>query len=156
MAKVYDAPADRLISKLSTDIREEMSSKNIAMPGWIPFVKTGRQADRAPHERDWWYTRCASLLRKIYLNGPIGIGGLRTKYGGTTRSVHGYGFAHHVDSGGAIIRNAVHALESLGYIEKHSNGGRIISSSGMKKIDLAATQILEEMSKDNAKLKIYR
>lgn len=156
MAKVYDAPADRLITRLSSDIKEEMSSKGISAPEWIPFVKTGRHADRAPHERDWWYTRCASLLRKIYLNGPIGIGGLRTKYGGTTRSSHGYGFAHHVDAGGAIIRNAVHTLESLGYVEKHSSGGRMVSSAGMKKVDGLATKILAEMSKDDARLDIYR
>ncbi len=156
MAKVYDAPADRLISELGTVIKEELAAKSIAAPEWIPFVKTGRQADRPPHDRDWWYTRCASLLRKIYLNGPIGIGGLRTKYGGATRSSHGYGFAHHVDAGGAIIRSAVHALESLGYVEKHGNGGRVVSSAGMKKIDCAATQILKEMSKDQPILEIYR
>lgn len=156
MAKVYDAPADKLISKLKDDIRQELSSKSISAPQWTPFVKTGRQADRAPHERDWWYTRCASLLRKIYLNGPIGIGGLRTKYGGATRSYQGYGFAHHVDAGGAIIRSAVQALESLGYVEKHGNNGRIVSSAGMKKVDTVATQILKEMTQENARLDIYR
>ena len=156
MAKVYDVPADRLISKLTQDLKEELRLKGISAPDWIPFVKTGRHADRAPHERDWWYTRCASLLRKIYLNGPIGIGGLRTKYGGATRSSHGYGYPHHADAGGAIIRNAVQALESLRYVESHSNGGRIISSAGMKKVDGVASAILVDMTKENPKLGIYR
>ena len=156
LAKAYDAPADRLISRLTADLRAEMDSKSISAPEWVPFVKTGVQADRPPHSRDWWYTRCASLLRKIYLNGPIGIGGLRTKYGGASRSSHGYGAARHVDAGGAIIRSAVRALESLGYVERHSIRGRVVSSAGMKKVDRAATEILAEMAADDARLGAYR
>lgn len=156
LAKAYDAPADMLISKLTDDLREEFKSRGISAPSWIPFVKTGVHADRAPHERDWWYTRCASLLRKIYLNGPIGVGALRTKYGGASRRSHGYGHAHHVDAGGAIIRGAVHALESIGYVERYSNKGRVVSSAGMKKVDRAATTILAEMTAKNPGLGAYR
>ena len=56
------------------------------------------------------------INEKIYLHGPIGINELRKEYGGGKPS--GYGVAHHRDAGGAIIRNAVHGLEKLGYIEK--------------------------------------
>ena len=68
----------------------------------------------------------------------------------------GYGSAYHRDAGGAIIRGAIHALESLGYVERHSTGGRIISSAGMKKIDGVATEILKEMAVDEPTLGLYR
>ena len=112
MAKVYDVPADVLINKLSVILKNE----GISAPIWIPFVKTGAHTQKPPHNDDWWFTRCASILRKIYLRGPIGIQEMQKEYGGGKPS--GYGAAHHRNAGGAIIRGAVHGLEKLGYVEK--------------------------------------
>ena len=149
MAKVYDVPADLLVDRLASILKQE----DIAAPAWIPFVKTGSHADKPPQDRDWWHTRCASILRKIYLHGPIGINGLRSDYGGCKPS--GYGSAHHRYAGGAIIRNAIHGLEKMGYVKKADKRGRIISSTGMKKLDMLATSILKEMMTENPRLKIY-
>ena len=149
MAKVYDVPADVLIERLSAALRNE----DIPPPSWIPFVKTGAHADKPPQNRDWWHTRCASILRKIYLNGPVGINALRNDYGGGRPS--GYGAAHHRDAGGAIIRNAIQGLEKLGYLEKVEKKGRIISRQGMQKLDRLATEILKEMIVQNPRLKVY-
>ena len=149
MAKVFDVPPNELVERLAVQLREE----GITEPEWTAFVKTGAHADRPPHRRDWWYVRCASILRKIYMHGPMGINELRKEYGGGRPS--GYGAAHHRPAGGAIIRNAVHGLEKLGLVEQ-SKGGRIVSSAGMKKLDGVATQILHEMIQDNPSLKVYR
>ncbi len=149
MAKVYDVPADVLINRLANILKNE----DIPAPSWIPFVKTGAHAERPPHERDWWHTRCASLLRKIYLQGPIGINELCQEYGGGKPS--GYGAAHHRNAGGAIIRNAVQGLEKLGYVEKVEKKGRVISKQGMQKLDRLATEILKELSAENPQLKVY-
>ena len=151
MAKVHDVPADVLISKLT----EILKSEDIPAPSWIPFVKTGAHADKPPQERDWWYTRCASLMRKIYLHGPIGINDLRKEYGGGKSSIHGYGAANHKDAGGAIIRNATNGLEKLGYVEKVEKKGRVISKQGMQKLDRLATEILKELTAENPQLKVY-
>jgi len=149
MAKVYDVPADVLIDRLSSALKNE----DIPAPSWIPFVKTGAHADKPPQDRDWWHTRCASILRKIYLNGPIGINALRNDYGGGKPS--GYGTAHHKDAGGAIIRNAIQSLEKLGYVEKVERKGRIVSKQGMQKLDRLATEILKELIVENPQLKVY-
>ncbi len=149
MAKVYDVPSDVLIGRLADILKNE----DIPAPSWIPFVKTGAHADKPPQDREWWYTRCASLMRKIYLNGPIGINELRNVYGGGRPS--GYGAAHHKDASGAIIRNAIHGLEKLGYVEKVEKKGRVISKQGMQKLDRLATEILKEMIVEKPELKIY-
>lgn len=149
MAKVYDVPADVLVERLATVLKGE----DIPAPAWIPFVKTGAHADRPPQDRGWWYTRCASLLRKIHMHGPIGVNGLRGEYGdGKPR---GYGAAHHRKAGGAIIRNAIHGLEKLGYVERAGKKGRITSKQGMQKLDNLATEILKEMTETRPQLKIY-
>jgi len=149
MAKVNDVPADVLLRKL-TDI---LKNEDISAPIWASFVKTGSHADRPPHEKDWWHTRCASILRKIYLHGPIGINDLRKEFGGGKPV--GYGAAHHRDAGGAIIRNAIHGLEKLGYVEKVEKKGRVVTKQGMKKLDSLATEILKELATENQHLKVY-
>ena len=149
MSKVHDVPASMLIKKLT----EILKSEDINPPTWISFVKTGVHADKPPQQVDWWYTRCASILRKIYLNGPISIADMRSIYGGG--KARGYGIASHRYAGGAIIRNAVHGLEKLGYVEMVEKKGRIVTKQGMKKLDNLSTEILKELIQTTPKLKIY-
>jgi len=149
MAKVFDVPAEDLISKLSDHLKKD---KKINPPEWSYFVKTGTHAEKMPQNRDWWYTRCASLVRKVYLHGPIGISDLKSYYGGRKRI--GYNLDHHKDAGGAIIRKALQQLESAGYIDKKSKG-RMISNDGMKRVDRLATEIFREVCKENKNLEKY-
>ena len=149
MAKVYDVPPRELITRTA----QYLQDSGIGKPEWTIFVKTGVHADRPPHQKDWWYTRCASILRKIYLEGPVGISRLRKEYGGGKPS--GYGAAHHRAGGGAIIRNAVHGLEKLGLVEAIDKRGRVVTSAGMKKLDNLSTDILKEMVQENPKLRVY-
>jgi small subunit ribosomal protein S19e len=150
MAKVYDVPADELIAKLAEQLRND---KKIVAPAWSPFVKTGSHAQRIPQNKDWWYVRCASLLRKTYLHGPLGVADLAVAYGG--RKKVGYNLAHHRDAGGAIIRKALQQLEASGYVVKVNGKGRIISSEGMKKLDRLATELHKELIKAAPQLQRY-
>ena len=150
MAKVYDVPADKLISKLT----EVLKTEELPAPTWTMFVKTGAHADKPPQKSDWWYTRCASILRKIYLHGPLSVNDLRTIYGTGKRNMY-YGARHHKDASGAIIRNAIHGLEKLGYLEKVEKKGSVVTRQGMQKLDKLSTEILNELIKITPKLKIY-
>ena len=106
------------------------------------FVKTGTHADKPPQNSGWWHVRCASILRKIYLHGPLSVSELRSMYGGG-RPV-GYGASHHKDASGAIIRNAIHGLEKLGLVVSVKKKGRMLTKQGTKKLDVLATEILKE------------
>ena len=150
MAKVYDVPPDELISKLT----EILKTEDIPAPAWAVFVKTGAHADKPPQKPDWWYTRCASILRKIYLQGPLTVNDLRTIYGDGKRKMY-YGARHHRDASGAIIRNAIHGLEKLGYLEKVEKKGSVVTRQGMQKLDKLSTEILNELIKIRPELKIY-
>ena len=149
MAKVFDVPANELISRLTDQLKKD---KKINPPEWASYVKTGAHAEKIPQNRDWWYTRCASLVRKVYLHGPIGISDLKSYYGGRKRI--GYNLDHHKDAGGAVIRNALQQLEASGYVEKKGKG-RIISKEGMKRVDRLATEIFKETSKIDKNLERY-
>ena len=75
MTTIYDVPADALISRLSDYIKGNIDE--VQPPQWAAYAKTGSHVERAPHDPDWWYVRTASMMRKLYINGPIGISTLR-------------------------------------------------------------------------------
>ena len=149
MTKAYDIPADKLIARLADHLKKD---KKIDPPAWIPFVKTGSHVEKIPQNKDWWYIRCASLLRKVYLHGPVSIGDLESEYGGKKQI--GYRLAHHYDAGGSIIRKALQQLEASGYVGKKPNG-RFITDEGMKKIDRLATEIHKELVSSFPELQRY-
>ena len=149
MAKAYDVSAHDLIIRLAEQLKKE---KKIEAPEWGAFVKTGTHVEKIPENKDWWYTRCASILRKVYVHGPISISDLKSEYGGRKRI--GYNLDHHKDAGGAIIRKALQQLEYTGYITKKKEG-RLITEEGMKKVDRVATEIYKEIIKTVPGLERY-
>jgi len=150
MVKAYDIPADLFIEKLVEQLKKD---SKIEPPSWTQYVKTGSHAERLPQDKDWWYVRCASLLRRVYIHGPIGLSDLKSMYGG--RKKLGYSLAHHRDAGGSIIRKALQQLESAGYIAKVDGKGRVLTQEGMKKLDSLGKQIHKELVKISPELKRY-
>jgi len=140
MVKAYEVPANLLIARLARYLKDEGIVKP---PEWTKYVKTGAHASRVPQDKDWWYTRCASLLRKIYMHGPIGLSDLESEYGGRQR--RGSRPSHHRDAGGAIIRNALHQLEDAGYVSKIDKKGRVLTSKGMEVVDRYAKEVFDEL-----------
>lgn len=107
-------------------------------PEYIKFVKTGAHVERPPEQEDFWYIRCASILRQAYKQPRVGVNRLRTHYGG--RKNFGVKPEHHVKAGGKIIRNALQALEKAGLLEK-AEKGRKLSSKGRKLLDEVAKSL---------------
>jgi len=147
----YDVPASLLIERLAEYLKKNVDE--ILPPPWAPFVKTGSHKERPPQDPDWWYTRCASLLRKIYVKGPIGIEHLRAEYGG--RKDYGVRPEHASKGGGAIIRKALQQLESAGLVETIKGKGRVISKEGRRLLDRLSTEIKRELEREIPELKKY-
>jgi len=125
MATIYDMEPNALIKSAAS----KMKADNIVTPPkWIGYVKSGSQAERVPQDPDFWYVRCAALLRKIAIYGPIGIEHLRKEYGG--RKSRGSRAEHFRPAGGSIIRKALQQLEKAGFVEKKARG-RIITKKGV-------------------------
>jgi len=151
MVTAYDVPADMLIKRLAEYLRKV---PYIIPPPWAEYVKTGSHAERPPSDKDWWYVRCASIMRKLYLHGPLSVNDLRSAYGGRKR--RGYFPGHHRDAGGAIIRRALQQLEQAGFVTKAKGGGRTLTEKGKSKVEEISNKIFEEISKVNPILLKYR
>ena len=137
MSNINEVDSSRLISKAA----EKLKGMNVPMPGYITYVKTGPGKERVPSDPNFWYIRCASILRQVYLNGPIGISRLRLRYGARKRHVvHRH---HAARSGGSSIKDAFDALEKLDYVKKGKTG-RILTPKGRSFLDKAAGEVLKE------------
>jgi len=151
MPTPYDVPANLLIRRLAYYLKDEVDQ--ITPPAWASMVKTGSHAQRPPQNTDWWFTRCASVLRKVYLKGPIGIQRLRAEYGG--RKDKGVRPEHARKGSGTIVRRALQQLEEAKLVESLGNRGRIATKQGRSLLDRLSTELKKELEKQIPELKKY-
>lgn len=114
----------------------------IKPPEGSEFWKTAFFKELAPLEEDFWYIRCASLLRKLNKIGEIGVNRLRKKYGGRNRK--GKGLNHSAKGSGKIIRVALQQLEKANLIKKTERNGRKIAPEGKSLLERTAYSILRK------------
>lgn len=151
MPTPYDVPANLLIQRLAHYLKDEIDE--VTPPPWASVVKTSSHAQRPPQNADWWFTRCASILRKVYLKGPIGIQRLRAEYGG--RKDRGVRPEQARKGSGNIVRKALQQLEEAKLVETKGNRGRIVTKKGRSLLDRLSTEIKKELEKQIPELKKY-
>nr|CAJ17209.1 ribosomal protein S19e [Eucinetus sp. APV-2005] len=117
----------------------------LRVPEWVDLVKTARFKELAPYDQDWYYIRCAALVRHIYIRSPVGVGSVTKIFGG--RKSNGTLPSHFCRSAGGVARKALQSLEQLKLIEKHPEGGRRITSQGRRDLDRIAAQIKAKAKK---------
>jgi len=148
----HDVPVSKFIEKLAKHLKE--NTDEVQPPTWASLAKTGAHVEKQPQNPDWWYTRCASVLRKIYIHGSIGVEKLRGDYGGGKD--FGVKPNHAVKAGGGSIRKALQQLEASGFIETIKPKGRRMTPKGRKLLQEIAEGIQKEMIKTQAELKKYQ
>ena len=150
MVTAYDVPAKDLIDAIAKKLQEDQT---MAPPEWSPFVCTGLHRENPPEDLNWWYTRCASILRKIYIHHSIGVEHLRTEYGG--KQDKGSKPNKAKGGSGAIIRNSLQRLEKAGYVTKMRGRGRSLTSKGQSFLDNTANEIMKNLVNTQPALKKY-
>jgi len=150
MATAFDVPAEKLIPKIAEELKK---IETIAPPDWVAVAKTGRHREKSPVENDWWHTRSAAVLRKIYILGPIGTTRLAAEFGG--KADRGSKPNKAVRGSRSISRVTVQQLEKSQLIQKQKDGGRVVTAKGRKLIDNLSTVILKDMAAKNPELTKY-
>ena len=137
---IYSVKPKSLIKVVSEKLKEY---SEIKPPEGSEFWKTAFYKEIAPLDQDnFWYIRSASVLRKVWKFGPIGVNRMRKRYSGRNR--RGSKPAHSAKSSGKIIRVAMQQLEDAKLLEKTAKGGRKISPEGMSLLERTAHWILRE------------
>jgi len=135
MVSALDVEPNRLIEKAAMKLK----SMRLEKPEYVGLVKTGAHVERPPQSEDFWYVRCASILRHAYINNNVGTGRLRRHYG--ARKSRGVKPQRHARAGGSTIRDAMQQLEKAGLLKKAKEGGRTITAKGMALLDNAAKEV---------------
>tara|TARA_Y100000310_G_C20686319_1_gene819252 strand:- start:7 stop:594 length:588 start_codon:yes stop_codon:yes gene_type:complete len=139
MAQVQEVNTAQLLELIKGELKK---TESIKAPVWAKFVKTGAGRDRPPVELDWWHTRASSILRWVYLRGPVGVNKLRVKYG--NRANMGMAPERFVKSSGNIIRKILQQLEKAELIKQDTikgHKGRVVTTKGKSMLDKLSTTI---------------
>lgn len=134
-----DVSQQALITSLASELK---NVKDIQPPDWANFVKTGASRERPPTQEDWWYTRSASVLRKVSDLGPIGTQKLRRQYGG--RKNMGYKPERFKTGSANITRKILQQLEKaqlVKQVDKEGRKGRVLTPQGHSLLDRAAKKV---------------
>ena len=136
-ATVRDVNSWRWIKAAAKHFKSE---GKLFVPNCTELVKTSHGRDRAPQNVDWYYIRCAAVLRAIYLRPGQGTGGLSKRFGIkknrgsrpeiTTRASRG------------LLHWCCRSLEGLKLLAKGKESGRVVTKEGRKKVDTIAFNVL--------------
>jgi small subunit ribosomal protein S19e len=148
----HDVPASLFIEHVAKYLKENV--EQVQPPAWAAVAKTGSHTEKQPQDPDWWYTRSASVLRKVYVHGPIGLEKLRSDYGG--RKGFRVSPNHASKAGGSNIRKILQQLESAGFIQITRPQGRIMAPKGRKILQEISQDLQKEVVKTIPELKKYQ
>ena len=137
MTTVYDVPPDHIIRRVAEELK---TKKEIVPPAWAAFAKTGVHKEMPPEDPDWWFIRAAAVLRRVYVDGPLGVERMRSFYGGKkNRGSRPNAFRK---GSGSILRKSLQQLETAG-LAIHDKTGRRISPAGMSFMDNLSAEVLK-------------
>lgn len=140
MTTLYDVPTKELIDEVAKKLKND---KFIALPEENRYVRTGVHKENPPTNKDWWYVRCAAILRKIYIKNTIGIEQLRAEYGGGKNRGSKPSKARR--GSGSIARRAVQQLEKAGYVTRIKGKGRVLTPKGRSFLDNTSHEVMKHV-----------
>jgi small subunit ribosomal protein S19e len=130
------------IAKLAKHLEED---KNMSPPMEADYIKTSHARERPPVETNWYYTRAASILRKLYMEEVKhpkraekgkGVTWFAKAYG--TSKNNGHKPSHRVEAARGLLRRALQSLESMDYVARTSLGARRLSNTGVAELEAIA------------------
>lgn len=134
---VKDVSAELFVIAYANHLKRQ---GKIEIPKWVDYVKTSTAKELAPYNPDWFYIRCASIARKIYLRPNTGVGALTKVYGGKER--RGTRTEHFHKANGGVLRYMLRQLENIKVLEQVDGGkGRRISQIGQQDLDRIASTV---------------
>ncbi|MFB6172285.1 MAG: 30S ribosomal protein S19e [Haloarculaceae archaeon] len=144
MTSLYDVPAEALIEAVAEKLADDVQE-----PDWVQFTKTGPGRELPPEQEDFWQVRAASLLRKVAVNGPVGVDRLETAYGSPKQGSTRYRVrpARQSNGSGKIIRTILQQLEEADYIQTREGQGRDIAPDGQALLDNTAADLIEDFDR---------
>ena len=149
MPTVKDVPADKFIEEFAKFLKK---GDKVKPPDWAEHARTGHHKELAPYRPDWWYIRCASIARRVFIRKRVGVGGLTKAYGGRKR--RGVRPGIYIRGSSSIARKALIQLEDAGIVEKVRKGeeeggefaGRQVTHEGQRHLNEIADEVYKNLN----------
>ena len=149
MPTVKDVPADKFIEEFAKFLKQ---SGMVKPPDWTEHARTGHHKELAPYRQDWWYIRCASIARRVFIRKRVGVGGITKAYGGRKR--RGVRPGIYIRGSSSIARKALIQLEESGILEKIRKAedeggefvGRQVTREGQRHLNQIADQVYTNLN----------
>lgn len=100
-------------------IYEVYRTGKVKVPDWVDVVKLSAANQLAPYDPDWFFVRCAAILRHLYIR-HTGLRGLTQAFSRKKRN--GVRPSHRTLAHQSVIRKALHQMEAMGFCEKRTGG----------------------------------
>jgi small subunit ribosomal protein S19e len=144
MTTLFDVPAEDLIEAVAEELEDELDE-----PEWVTYAKTGTGRELPPEQENFWARRAASLLRKVAVDGPVGVERLRSAYGDSANGTTRYRVRppNKREGSGNVIRTALQQLEEAGYVQTNKGRGRTVTGEGRSLLDDTAEELIEELDR---------
>ena len=136
-ATVRDVHTQRWVKAMASHLKQE---GKLFVPRCSELIKTSHGRERAPQNPDWYYVRCAAVLRAIYLRPGTGYGGLSKRF--SNKKNRGSQPEQYQKAARGPLHWCCRSLEGLKLIQKGKTSGRIITKDGRKKVDTVAFNVL--------------
>ena len=144
MTTLYDVPADDLIDAVAAKLEDRLEQ-----PDWAEYAKTGEGRELPPEQENFWTRRAASVLRKVAIDGPVGVGRLATEYGTKKGGSNRYQVApeHRTDGSRSVIRTILQQLEDEDLVKSEGSAGRVVTGDGRSLLDDTAGEVMEDLDR---------
>jgi small subunit ribosomal protein S19e len=144
MTTLYDVPADDLIDAVAAKLEDRFEQ-----PDWAEYAKTGESRELPPQQENFWHRRAASILRKVAIDGPVGVERLSTEYGDKKDGSNRYQVApeHRTDGSRNVIRTILQQLEDEDLVDTEGSAGRIATGEGRSLLDDTAGEVMEDLDR---------
>merc|ERR1712216_528575 len=150
---VKDVDAHEFVKRYATHLKKQ---GKIQLPELVDLMKTSVSRELAPYDEDWFYIRCASLARRLYVRQGTGVGAFSKVYGAKKR--RGTLPGHFCRSSRGVIRNCPKQLMKVGVVStcpsrlrrrvaagSPSRGSRIVTVSPRRSSTTSRTKLLERL-----------
>ena len=103
------------------------NTSKVVLPKNVDIIKTCHGKQRTPSDRDWYYKRAASIVRRMVLamnsGSRVGVRKLSSRYGCAKN--RGSRPSKHVDGSKGIIRRIIQDLEKADWVVKEDGNRRV-------------------------------
>ena len=136
-ATIKDVKAFRWIKVMAKHLKQE---GKLFVPNCTEYIKTSHGRERAPQNLDWYYIRCAAVLRRVYIRPGVGLGGLSKKF--SNKKNRGSRPEIYCKAAKGPLHWCCKSLEGLKLIVKGKESGRVLTKEGRKRCDTIASNVL--------------